>query len=169
MRVLGIDCGTDSTGFGIVEQSDGARELAYITCGAIQHSKRDPLPKRLVHIYESLRALIVTNQPEVAAIEEVFYSVNPKSALKLGQIRGVAMLAAASCGLPVCEYSPLEIKSAAVGYGRADKQQVQFMVKELLRLEQLPEPHDAADALAIAICHLHTSATLARQALAAHR
>jgi crossover junction endodeoxyribonuclease RuvC len=98
----------------------------------------------------------------------VFYSVNPKSALKLGQVRGVAMLAASTCGLTVAEYSPLSIKSAVVGYGRADKQQVQFMIKHLLHLREAPEPPDAADALAIAICHLHTSATRSRQTVTQH-
>jgi crossover junction endodeoxyribonuclease RuvC len=164
MRVLGIDCGTEFTGFGVAEQSQsGDRTIRYITCGAIRLSKRDLLPVRLVHIYESLRALVETHKPDIVAIEEVFYSVNAKSALKLGQVRGVAMLAASSCGLQVAEYAPLAIKSAVVGYGRADKQQVQYMVMQLLKLNQIPEPSDAADALAIAICHLHTSATIVRQ------
>ncbi len=103
------------------------------------------------------------HQPDNVAIEDVFYALNAKSALKLGQVRGVAMLAASSAGLTVAEYAPLTIKSAVVGYGRAEKQQVQHMVARLLRLVEIPEPPDAADALAIAICHLHTSATLARQ------
>lgn len=169
MRVMGIDCGTEYTGFGVAEQTHGNRDLAYITCGAIKLSKRDTLPERLAHIFESLCGVARTYQPDVVAIEEVFYSVNAKSALKLGQVRGVAMLAASTCGLTVAEYSPLSIKSAVVGYGRADKQQVQFMIKHLLNLHEAPEPADAADALAIAICHLHTSATKARQAtVAAH-
>jgi crossover junction endodeoxyribonuclease RuvC len=164
MRVLGIDCGTEFTGFGVAEQSQsGDRTIRYITCGAIRLSKRDLLPVRLAHIYESLRGLVETHKPDIVAIEEVFYSVNAKSALKLGQVRGVAMLAASSCGLQVAEYAPLAIKSAVVGYGRADKQQVQYMVMQLLKLNQVPEPSDAADALAIAICHLHTSATMVRQ------
>jgi crossover junction endodeoxyribonuclease RuvC len=103
------------------------------------------------------------HQPDVVAIEEVFYSVNAKSALKLGHVRGVALLAAASCGLPIAEYAPLAIKSSVTGYGRAEKIQVQNMVMRLLALETLPEPADAADALAIAICHLHTAATLRKQ------
>jgi crossover junction endodeoxyribonuclease RuvC len=163
MRVLGIDCGTEFTGFGVAEQCHGDRNLRYIACGAIQASKRDLLPARLAHIYATLRALVETHKPDIVAIEEVFYSVNAKSALKLGQVRGVAMLAASSCGLQVAEYAPLAIKSAVVGYGRADKQQVQYMVMQLLKLNQIPEPADAADALAIAICHLHTSATIVRQ------
>ena len=102
-------------------------------------------------------------QPEVVAIEEVFYSVNAKSALKLGQVRGVALLAAATYGAPVAEYAPLRIKSSVVGYGLAKKEQVQFMVARLLELKELPEPYDAADALAIAICHIHTAQTLLQQ------
>jgi crossover junction endodeoxyribonuclease RuvC len=106
-------------------------------------------------------------QPEVVAIEEVFYSVNAKSALKLGQVRGVALLAAAELELPVAEYAPLSIKSSVVGYGLAKKEQVQFMVARLLNLPELPEPADAADALAIAICHLHTAQTFALQGVRA--
>ena len=113
-----------------------------------------------------LEALIHEHRPDDVAIEDVFYAVNVKSALKLGQVRGVAMLAASSSGLKVAEYSPLSIKSAVVGYGRAEKGQVQHMVTRLLNLSDVPEPADAADALAIAICHLHTSATLRRQRVA---
>jgi len=165
MRVLGIDCGTEYTGYGVVEQgTDGTlfcREAA-----AIRLSTRDPLPDRLERIFHQLRQVIERQQPQVVAIEEVFYAVNAKSALKLGQVRGVAMLAAASCGLPVAEYAPLAIKSAVVGYGKAEKSQVQQMVARLLRLAEIPQPADVADALAIAICHLHTAATLARQQVA---
>jgi crossover junction endodeoxyribonuclease RuvC len=166
VRVLGIDCGTEITGFGVAEQVNG-RELHFIAAGAIRLSKRETLPERLVHVYQKLFALAEAHHPDVVAVEGVFYSVNAKSALKLGQVRGVALLAAASCKLPVAEYAPLSIKSAVVGYGRADKHQVQDMVMRLLKLPEPPEPADAADALAIAICHLHTAATLARQAGAA--
>ena len=117
----------------------------------------------LVNHFQPLGAVIVEHRPDRVAIEDVFYALNVKSALKLGQVRGVAMLAASSAGLEVAEYSPLSIKSAVVGYGRAEKQQVQHMVTRLLNLAEIPEPPDAADALAIAICHLHTSATLERQ------
>src|SRR5947209_11671332 len=113
-------------------------------------------------IFSELTAIIAEHQPETAAIEDVFYAVNVKSAFKLGQVRGVAMLAASSCGLQVAEYAPLAIKSAVVGYGRAEKQQVQQMVMRLLKLPEVPEPTDAADALAIAICHIHTASTLSR-------
>lgn len=161
MRVLGIDCGTEYTGFGVVELGrDGS--LTCLTCGAIKLSVRETLPRRLAIIYERLGSIITEHLPDNVAIEDVFYALNAKSAFKLGQVRGVAMLAASSAGLEVAEYSPLSIKSAVVGYGKAEKHQVQYMVTQLLHLAEIPEPPDAADALAIAICHLHTSATLAR-------
>src|SRR5438067_13054304 len=116
------------------------------------------MPKRLATVFTELSRIIFASSPQMVAIEEVFYSVNVKSALKLGQVRGVAMLAAASAGLEVAEYAPLSIKSAVVGYGKAEKQQVQHMVTRLLNLPEPPHPEDASDALAIAICHLHTSA-----------
>jgi crossover junction endodeoxyribonuclease RuvC len=162
MRVLGIDCGTEYTGYGVVDLFPDSR-LVCIACGAIKASPRDPMPTRLSRISAGLTALISEHRPDRVAIEDVFYAVNVKSALKLGQVRGVAMLAAATAGLDVAEYSPLSIKSAVVGYGRAEKHQVQEMVTRLLHLEQIPEPADAADALAIAICHLHTAATRERQ------
>jgi crossover junction endodeoxyribonuclease RuvC len=162
MRVLGIDCGTEYTGFGVVELClDG--KLICLTCGAVKLSPREPLPLRLATIFERLGAIIQEHQPDNVAIEDIFYALNVKSALKLGQVRGVAMLAASTAGLGVTEYAPLTIKSAVVGYGRAEKQQVQHMVTRLLNLAEIPEPPDAADALAIAICHLHTAATLERQ------
>lgn len=171
MRVLGIDCGTEFTGFGVAEQLLQQQKLSlnYVTCGAVRLLKSEPMAARLNTVYESLCSVIRQYQPEIVAIEEVFYSVNAKSALKLGQVRGVAMLAASSRGLPVAEYSPLAIKSAVVGYGRAEKHQVQQMIMRLLSLPEPPQPSDAADALAIAICHLHTSATLHRQTAAASR
>jgi crossover junction endodeoxyribonuclease RuvC len=162
VRVLGIDCGTEYTGYGLVEQHQ-ERDLGYLACGTIKLSPKKPMCERLNQVYETLRSVIAEFHPEMVAIEEVFYAVNAKSALKLGQVRGVAMLAASSCGLPVAEYAPLSIKSAVVGYGRAEKSQVQQMVTELLRLNAPPESPDAADALAIAICHLHTWGTLQRQ------
>src|SRR6266581_7905819 len=162
MRVLGIDCGTEYTGYGVVELS-ASGELLCLLCGAIKLSPSEPLPLRLSRIFDRLNEIIQEHHPDYVAIEDIFYAVNVKSALKLGQVRGVAMLAAASAGLEVAEYSPLSIKSAVVGYGKAEKHQVQQMVTRLLNLDQIPEPADAADALAIAICHLHTSATLVRQ------
>jgi len=137
--------------------------LVSLTCGAIRLSPRESLPRRLATIFNRLGTIIEEHRPDNVAIEDVFYALNVKSALKLGQVRGVAMLAASSAGLEVFEYSPLSIKSAVVGYGRAEKPQVQYMVARLLNLSEVPEPADAADALAIAICHLHTSSTLVRQ------
>lgn len=163
MRVLGIDCGTENTGYGIVEMRPDD-QLVFLDCGAIKVSPREPMARRLSRISIRLHELIVEHHPDRVAIEDVFYSANVKSALKLGQVRGVAMLAAATAGLEVAEYSPLSIKSAVVGYGRAEKHQVQQMVTRLLNLEEAPESPDAADALAIAICHLHTAATKERQA-----
>jgi len=166
MRVLGIDCGGEYTGYGVVEMLSGGN-LYCLTCGAIKLSPREPLPRRLSRIYNELGKVIAEHQPDEVAIEDVFYALNAKSALKLGQVRGVAMLAAASAGLEVAEYSPLTIKSSVVGYGRAEKEQVQHMVTRLLNLPAAPEPFDISDALAIAICHLHTAGTLNRQRIAA--
>lgn len=166
MRVLGIDCGGEYTGYGVVEMSSSGK-LCCLDCGAIKLSPRDPLARRLSRIYVQLGEIIAQHQPEEVAIEDVFYALNVKSALKLGQVRGVAMLAAAAAGLEVAEYSPLTIKSSVVGYGRAEKQQVQHMVMRLLALATPPEPMDASDALAIAICHLHTAGTINRQRVAA--
>lgn len=161
MRVMGIDCGSEYTGFGIVEQDKWAK-LHCVTAGAVRLSSRDPLERKLATIFRELCSVIREFQPEVVAIEDVFYAVNAKSALKLGHVRGVAMLAVAECGLRVAAYAPLAVKSAVVGYGKAEKCQVQAMVARLLNLPSLPEPADVADALAIAICHLHTSATMNR-------
>jgi len=166
MRVLGIDCGGEYTGYGVVEMFS-AGELVCLTWGAIKLSPREPLARRLSRIYDGLGALIGEHRPDEVAIEGIFYALNVKSALKLGQVRGVAMLAAAAAGLEVAEYSPLTIKSSVVGYGRAEKQQVQHMVTRLLGLAEPPEPMDASDALAIAICHLHTAGTLERQRVVA--
>ena len=162
MRVLGVDCGTEFTGYGVVQLLDDG-DLRCCTFGAIKLSPRDPLPQRLSSIYARLGAIIHEHQPDHVAIEDVFYAVNVKSALKLGQVRGAAMVAASLAGLPVAEYAPLSIKSAVVGYGKAEKHQVQQMVTRLLHLNSPPESPDAADALAIAICHLHTAVTLHQQ------
>jgi len=168
MRVFGIDCGTEVTGFGVVESDEAARQprLVCKAVGAIRMAKTLTTPLRLEQVFHELTAELERWQPEVVAIEEVFYSVNAKSALKLGQVRGVALLAAACQGLPVAEYAPLKIKSSVVGYGLAKKEQVQFMVARLLELAELPQPSDAADALAIAICHIHTAQTLLAQGAA---
>jgi crossover junction endodeoxyribonuclease RuvC len=162
MRVLGIDCGTECTGYGVVDL-DCQEKLACVSFGGIRLSLREPLPNRLSLVFDRLSAMIQQYQPDRVAIEEVFYSVNAKSALKLGQVRGVAMLAASSQKIRITEYAPLTIKASVVGYGRAEKEQVQVMVARLLCLDEIPQPADAADALAIAICDLHTQATLSRQ------
>ena len=164
MRILGIDCGTECTGYGVVE-IDARDELQCIAFGGITFARHAHMADKLHTIFEKLSQLIEEHRPDQVAIEDVFYAVNVKSALKLGQARGVAMLAAASHGLQVSEYAPLSIKSAVVGYGKAEKEQVQLMVARLLRLQEIPQPADAADALAIAICDLHTAATLRRQAV----
>jgi crossover junction endodeoxyribonuclease RuvC len=165
MRVFGIDCGTEVTGFGVVESCDAGREpkLVSMSMGAIRLAKNRPLTERLDQVFCELTLQLERWRPDAVAIEEVFYSVNAKSALKLGQVRGVALLAAARQQIAVAEYAPLKIKSSVVGYGLAKKEQVQFMVARLLDMAELPQPSDAADALAIAICHIHTAQTLAAQ------
>src|SRR6476646_5247833 len=161
MRVMGIDCGSEYTGYGVVEEMPD-RRLLCCAVGAIKLRQRDSMAAKLQQIFSELKHIIEEHKPELVAIEDVFYAINVKSALKLGQVRGVAMLAASSSGLEVAEYSPLSIKSAVVGYGRADRFQVQQMVMRLLNLAAPPEPTDASDALAIAICHIHTAATNSR-------
>ena len=171
MRVFGIDCGTEFTGFGVVDSDDGGltARLIPVAFGAIRLKKSMPLPERLDQVFRELGDELDRWRPDAVAIEEVFYSVNAKSALKLGQVRGVALLAAARQAIPVAEYAPLKIKSSVVGFGMAGKEQVQFMVARLLGMAELPEPADAADALAIAICHIHTTQTLESQGQTAQR
>ncbi len=167
MRVFGIDCGSVCTGYGVVEiapRGPGSEQrLVALAAGGLRPPREQSLAVRLAYLYSELSRLLAEHRPDVVAVEEVFHSMNAKSALRLGHVRGVALLAAASSGLPVSEYAPLTIKSSVVGYGLAEKSQVQFMVARLLRLERAPEPADAADALAIAICHIHISQTLTRQ------
>ena len=154
MRVLGIDPGSLATGYGVVEHA--AAGMQALTWGAVRTSSRQPLPARLKHIYEGLSEVIRVWQPEAAVVEKVFFAENAKAALTLGQARGVALLTVANAALPLVEYSALEIKQAVVGYGRAAKEQVQHMVRVLLSLPTAPRPADAADALAAAICYLHS-------------
>ncbi len=151
MRILGIDCGSERTGYGVIE-TDGA-EHRMIAAGVIRTSPKWPFEKRLLEIAQGLRRLIGEYGPEAAAVEEVFYSANVKTALKLAHVRGIALLAIAEAGLEMAEYSPLEIKMSVVGYGRAEKRQVQMMAQSLLRLPEPIESEDASDALAVAICH----------------
>lgn len=155
MRVLGIDPGTLTSGYGIVAEED--HRLFHVTSGGISPSAKQPFPKRLKKIYEELDKLISKYKPHVVVVEDLFVSKNIKSALKLGHSRGVVILAAMNAGLPVFEYTPLEVKQAVVGSGKAEKKQVQLMVKTLLDLPKPPHPADAADALAAAICHIHSS------------
>ena len=151
MRVLGIDCGSQRTGYGVID-SDGSRHRM-LAAGVIRTGPKLAFELRLLEIAQGLRGLVREFQPESAAVEEVFYAVNVKTALKLSHVRGVALLVAAEMGLPVAEYSPLEIKTSVVGYGRAEKCQVKMMVQSLLRLPDAVESEDASDALAAAICH----------------
>ncbi|MBZ5557145.1 MAG: crossover junction endodeoxyribonuclease RuvC [Acidobacteriia bacterium] len=155
MRVFGIDPGSERTGYGCIE-TDGSRHRVVI-CGAITAPAHASFPEKLLQIHARLTALLEQCRPDSVAIENLFHSVNVRSALKLGHARGVAMLAAVEAGVPVLEYTPAEIKRAVVGYGRAEKAQVQHMVKLLLGLSAVPSPHDAADALAVAICHVHSA------------
>jgi crossover junction endodeoxyribonuclease RuvC len=155
MIILGVDPGTAITGYGILE-SDGD-DLAMIDYGAITTPADWLMPRRLRHIYAELSALIAKHQPTDAVVEKLFFSKNVRTALSVGQARGVALLAAAQADLTIHEYTPLQIKQAVVGYGRAEKQQIQQMVKMLLQLDFVPQPDDAADALAVAICHAHSA------------
>ena len=155
MRVLGVDPGSIKSGYGVIEQR-GA-ELAVLDYGVIRTTANAPLAPRLLQISVRLQALIAQWQPQVLALEDLFFAKNVQSALKLGHARGVILLIAAQAHLEIAEYTPLEVKQAVVGYGRAEKMQVQQMVKVLLRLKELPTPDDAADALAIAICHHHSA------------
>lgn len=156
MRIFGIDPGSQRTGYGCID-TDGSRHR-FVACGAVSVSTRLPFSDRLAGIYDELVSLLATHQPECVAIENVFVARNAKSSLKLGHARGVAMLAASKAGLSVAEYAPTEVKCAVVGYGRAEKQQVQHMLCLILGLDTPPTPHDASDALALAVCHAHTSA-----------
>ena len=155
MLALGIDPGTALCGFGFVRARDDDMEL--VAFGAISTPKTDPLPLRLRQIHSELSDLIAEYQPSQVAVEKLFFSKNTRTALAVGQARGVALLAAAQSDLPIYEYTPNEVKLAIAGYGGADKRQMQLMVQTLLRLDAVPEPDDAADALAIAICHLQSA------------
>ena len=159
MRVFGIDPGSERTGYGCVD-SDGRRHTL-VKCGAVRTGEAPTFPDQLAVIYRELTALLAEYRPECVAIENIFHAVNARSALKLGHARGVAMLAAIEARVTVVEYTPAEIKRSVVGYGRAEKPQVAQMVKLLLGLDAIPKPHDATDALAVAICHLHNGAMAA--------
>ena len=153
MKIFGIDPGSDRTGYGCVE-TDGSRHHL-VACGAIATPPGDTFPSKLLTIHDRLSVLLAECRPDCVAVESLFYAANVRSALRLGHVRGVAILAAVEGGYPVAEYTPAEIKRAVVGYGRAEKRQIQEMVRLLLGLDVVPSPHDAADALAVAICHVH--------------
>lgn len=160
MLVLGVDCGTQRTGYGVIESDGGGHKL--VASGVISTKARDPFEARLHEIARGLREVIRRHTPAAAAVEQVFYAANVRTALKLAHVRGVALLAIAEAGIELGEYSPLEIKTSVVGYGQADKRQVQVMVQSLLGLERMIESEDASDALAVAICHATHSMTRAR-------
>ncbi|QYO67451.1 crossover junction endodeoxyribonuclease RuvC [Leptolyngbya sp. 7M] len=160
MRVLGIDPGSETLGWGIVE-GDGSRYQA-VEFGVVRSSPKDVFSKRLARVFNGVTEVIDTYRPDFLSLEEAFYAANAQVALKLGQVRGVVLLAAELSLIDIAEYSPRLIKQTVVGYGNAEKHQVGEMVKILLRLSSVPKPHDAADALAIAICHFHHAGTAER-------
>jgi crossover junction endodeoxyribonuclease RuvC len=153
MRVLGIDPGTATTGYAIVEETKGRLKL--ITIGVITTPAKTPLPSRLQQIYRELEEIVSEHQPDASAVEELFFSRNARTAMSVGHARGVTLLALADADLDIAEYTPMQIKQAVTGYGNADKHQVQEMVRMLLNLDAVPRPDDAADAAAVAICYLH--------------
>ena len=165
-RILGIDCGSNATGYGLIDTDGRASQM--VASGVIRTRPQSPFPERLHQISQFLRRLIQTHSPAEVAVEGIFHSINVRSALQLGHVRGVALLIAAEAGLPIHEYSPLQIKSSVVGYGRAEKSQVQEMITLLLSLDVKP-PEDTADALAVAICHAHHSLTAEKIARAVSR
>lgn len=161
MLVIGIDPGTARTGYGIVRQSEDG-SLTAVEFGVIVTDSEQALPQRLLLISKNLADLLLRHRPDSGAVEKLFIREHVSTALSVGQASGAALLTLAEADVPAYEYSPLEVKQAICGYGRADKTQVQEMVKALLGLEQRPSPDDAADALAVAICHLHTAAVISR-------
>jgi crossover junction endodeoxyribonuclease RuvC len=155
MAVIGLDPGSAITGYGIVEQrKDNSLEL--VTYGVIRTSAEFPLAQRLQSIYEQITNLLSLHHLESGAVENLYFQRNARTAFSVGQARGILLLALAQAGIPIMEYNPVDIKQAVAGYGRADKAQVQQMVKVLLGMKEIPRPDDAADALAIAICHIHS-------------
>jgi len=153
--VLGIDPGTAITGYGLVRETEEG--LVLVDCGVITTTPDQPLPARLQVVYHGLSEIAREHRPDAAAVEELFFSRNARTALSVGHARGVTLLALAEAGLPIYEYKPLQVKQAIAGYGGADKQQVQQMVTMLLNLESVPQPDDAADAVAVAVCHIHSA------------
>lgn len=155
MRIIGLDPGTATTGYGIIDIVEG--EPRVVSWGTIRTTPDEETPQRLQTIYQELSALLQEHRPDAAAIEEVFFGRNITTAISVGQARGVLILALANAGIPMAEYSPPKVKDAVTGYGKADKHQVQLMVRNLLRLEETPRPDDAADGLAVALTHYQHS------------
>lgn len=155
MRVLGIDPGSNVTGYGIIEKN--GRDFNTLKWGAISTKQYPSFPEKLKKIYDDLEEVIKSYRPTTAAVEKIFFAKNPQSVIKLGQARGVALLAAINAGLGIAEYTPLEIKQSVTGYGRAGKSQMQSMVAKILSLKENPKPFDSSDALAVAICHIHSA------------
>jgi len=154
--VVGIDPGTAITGYGIIREHENG-DLEWVSHGVVKTPSDWDEPQRLLELYHKLNEIFASYKPDCCAVEKLFFQKNVKTAIQVGQGRGAALIAAAEAELSVGEYTPLEIKQAVVGYGNADKQQVQKMVKVLLDLKEIPKPDDAADALAVAICHLHST------------
>ena len=157
MRVLGIDPGSETLGWGVVD-GNGSK-YALVEFGTVRSNTKDKFSKRLAGIYDGVSEVIATHSPDVLAVEDTFYAVNAQVALKLGQVRGTMLLLGEQRGLEIAEYAPRLVKQTVVGYGNAEKTQVSEMVRILLGLKKIPTPHDAADALAIAICHFHHSSS----------
>jgi crossover junction endodeoxyribonuclease RuvC len=154
MVVIGIDPGTATTGYGLVREAESGPAL--VTYGVVLTPAGAPMPERLRTLYRELKELILLHRPDTGAVEKLFFQRNVSTAMTVGQARGVALLALAEAGLAVGEYTPKDVKQAVAGYGGADKAQVQQMVRAILNLSETPRPDDAADALAVAICHLHS-------------
>ena len=161
MKVLGVDPGTAATGYGVVVEGDGGA-VSLVECGVIRTTADDPIPARLRSISEGLTDVLRRHRPDVVAVESVFYGKNVKTTVLLGQTRGAILLTVAQHEVDVVDYSPAEIKNAMVGTGNATKEQVQYMVKKLLRLKEVPSPNDAADGVAVALCHVNTGLHPAR-------
>ena len=155
LTILGVDPGYAIFGWGVIKYQASLHRL--VDCGIVVTEKDEPLSERLKAIYEGLTKIIGKYKPDVSAIEELFFNSNQKTAIKVGEARGAAVLACANAGIQVYEYTPLQIKQALTGYGRAEKHQVQEMVRQILGLERAPRPDDAADAVAAAICHANSS------------
>jgi crossover junction endodeoxyribonuclease RuvC len=166
MKVLGIDPGTVTVGYGVIESVDD--RVTLVDCGALSTSKRSPIGERLSHLYEKISEVISRYQPDVVAVEQPFMAKNVRAALAIGKAQAVAILAAATRGIPTCEYTPAQIKQRVADYGAGSKEQIQQMVRLQLGLSEIPQPSDAADALAVALCHLremHLNNLLAQEKL----